>query len=216
MARGARIPYVHEGWRLAPSTLALAATAWLATCVLLSSCASDRGTSEPSAYREEISAGLEEIYVTRSIRTQYIKGATPACAAASFDSASEQHYDMWSLREQSSDARIVATHERPVGSFVACFGPLGQDGTLKASMQGTLGRLTYAGRGDCRVMGSKPPAPGLAPLACTVDLSALPDGYVGGYLTTSSLAPTQGAHVHGFLSTSVIIYRLWKGTPAAR
>ena len=65
----------------------------------LSGCAFSPQQTRPTeaAYVTEVSAGLEEIYVTRTTRTQYMSGATPACAAAPFSSASEPHYDTWSV-----------------------------------------------------------------------------------------------------------------------
>jgi hypothetical protein len=66
-------------------------------------------------------------------------------------------------------------------------------------------------------MKSKPPAPKLLVLSCNGDLSELPSPYIGGYLTTSSLAPSGGkeaTHVRGYLSTSVITMRLWKRSSA--
>jgi hypothetical protein len=186
--------------------------ALLALCTSLTACTHWSHSSLPSdsTYREEVSAGLEEIYVTRTTRTQYIQGATPACSVAPFSTTSEQHYDTWSLQVRASDARIVRTHDRRVGEFMACFGPVSPGGTFPAYAHGAAGSLIYSAVGDCRFMRSKPPAPGLLVLACTLDLSELPSEYIGGYMTTSSLAPSGGVHVRGYLSTSVITMRLWK------
>jgi hypothetical protein len=169
-------------------------------------------------YKEEVSAGLEEIYLTRTTRMQYQAGATPACSAAPFASVSEQHYDTWSLGLRGSDGRVVNTHEQRAGQFMACFAAISPNGTFAMYSQGTMRSLTYGSIGECRFMQSKPPAPKLIVLNCSGDLSGLPKGYVGGYLTASSLAPTGGkdaVHVRGYLSTSVITMRLWR-TRASR
>ena len=166
-----------------------------------------------ATYVTEVSAGLEEIYVTRTTRTQYIPGATAACAAAPFSSASEQHYDAWSVSLRASDARMVNTHVARMGEFAACFGAVTPERSFPLYAWGTQGAVTYRAAGECRFMQSKPPAAKLLVLSCRGDLSGLPDGYIGGYLTTSSLAPTGGKSaldVPGYLSTSVITMRLWK------
>jgi hypothetical protein len=165
-----------------------------------------------SPYAMEVTSGLEEIYITRTTRTEYIQGTTPACSAAPFSTSSEQHYEAWSLAVRESDAKVVGTHERSVGEFTACFGPINSDGTFGLYARGINDSVPYTALGACQFMKSKPPAPKLLVLHCSADLSDLPSSYIGGYLTTSSLAPTGGrnaADVHGYLSTSIITMRLW-------
>ena len=52
--------------------------------VLLSGCMSIRQSGGPAdvTFKEEVSAGLEEIYVVRTTRTGYTRRATAACASA--------------------------------------------------------------------------------------------------------------------------------------
>jgi hypothetical protein len=195
--------------RLALSGILVAGTILLSGCTPLRQHA---GSAE-RVYREEVSAGLEQIYVVRTTRTRYLRGTTPACAAAPFTAASEQHYDTWSLMVQSSDGRVVKTHEKRVGEFLACFGAITPSGTFAMYSPGTNDSLPYTGIGECRFMKSKAPAPKLLVLNCSLDLSGLPADYVGGYATASSLAPSGGEDaidVRGYLSTSVITFRLWK------
>jgi hypothetical protein len=192
---------------LVPSALLLAA--WMSGCAF----SPHQAGSTEAAYVTEVSDGLEEIYVTRTTRTQYIPGATPACAAAPFNSASEQHYDAWSVSLRSTDARMVNTHVRRMGEFAVCFGALTSERSFPLYAWGNQGAVTYRAAGECRFMQSKPPAAKLLVLSCRADLNGLPDSYVGGYLTTSSLAPSGGKNaldVPGYLSTSVITMRLWK------
>ena len=175
--------------------------------------ASHRPDAPDSLYKKEVSAGLEEIYVTRTTRTQFIQGATPACSTTPFPSVSEQHYETWSLGVRTSDARIVNTHEKRVGEFTACFAAVTPNGTIAMYSRGTTGSLAYSSIGECEFMQSKPPAPKLIVLNCSGDISGLPADYIGGYLTASSLSPTGGkdaVNVPGYLSTSVITMRLWK------
>jgi hypothetical protein len=198
---------MRAGYTLAGSALTLSA--------LLASCATTGHSpvGHEALFEQEITAGLEEISVTRTIRTQFIQGATPVCSAAPFPAVSEQHYDTWSLSLRTSDARVVKTHEKQVGRFMACFGSVNPTGAFAMYSTGTAGSLSYTVIGECRFMKSKAPAPKLLVLTCNGDLSGLPAEYVGGYLTTSSLAPSGGkdaVDVPGYLSTSVITMRLWK------
>jgi hypothetical protein len=183
--------------------------------LLLSACATPgpETNAADSQFKEEVRAGVEEIYVARTVRTQYTSGATPACSAAPFASASEQHYDVWSMSLNVSDGRIANSHEKRLGEFTGCFGRPGSDGTFPMYFMGTHGTIPYTLLGSCRFMQAKPPAPTLLVLNCAGDLSGLPEPYTGGYLTSSSLAPTGGAnavHVPGYLSTSVVTMRFWK------
>jgi hypothetical protein len=187
---------------------------WIVLFTTLAGCATvaQKSGGADATYESEVSGGLEEIFVTRTTRTQFVPGATPACAAAPFTSASEQHYDLWSLAVQSSNAKVVKTHDKRVGEFVACFGAI-SNGSLPMYSRGVMGSIAYASVGDCRFMQAKPPAPKLIVLNCSGDLSELPDGYVGGFLTASTLAPTGGkdaVNVRGYLSTSVITMRFWR------
>ena len=183
--------------------------------LLLSGCTgpAHRPSEADATYRTEVTAGLEEIFVTRTTRTLYVRGGTLACAAAPFVAASEQHYDDWSLDIRGDDARVVRTHVARVGGFTACFGPVQTGGRFPLYARGRIGSLGYTAMGECRFMKSKSPAAGLLVLTCSADLSGLPEGYAGGYLTTSSLATAGGTKalpVRGYLSTSVITMRLWK------
>lgn len=188
-----------------------------ATCIALiaaAGCISTPGASGGSeaTYSEEVTSGLEEIYVTRTVRTQYIAGATAGCAAAVSGSVSEQHYEEWSVAVSTANAKVEKTHEKAVGEFMACFSAPIAAGTFALYMRGRIDSVSYTAVGECKFMRATPPAGKLLVLSCYGDLSDLPARYVGGYLTTSSLAPAGGRsaeHVRGYLSTSVITMRFW-------
>jgi hypothetical protein len=100
-------------------------------------------SASDSQYKEEVSAGVEEIYVARTVRTQYTSGATPACSAAPFTSASEQHYDVWSMSLNASNGRIANSHEKRLGDFTGCFGRPAADGTFPLYFMGMQGTVPY-------------------------------------------------------------------------
>jgi hypothetical protein len=171
-----------------------------------------------SAYKDEVKAGLEEIYVFRTTRTQHQSGKTPACAAAPFASVNEDYYDLWSIELRASDARVVDTHKNEVGGFTACFGPLALDRPLQMYATGKVARISWTGVGECETLKSQPPVRTAIAFNCRMNLTRLPDAYAGGFLVSSTLAPfisrdqAPTAHVPGYLSTSIVTLRLWKKT----
>jgi hypothetical protein len=61
---------------------------WIVLFTTLAGCATvaQKSGGADATYESEVSAGLEEIFVTRTTRTQFVPGATPACAATPFTS----------------------------------------------------------------------------------------------------------------------------------
>jgi hypothetical protein len=173
-----------------------------------------------SAYKQEVKAGLEEIYVFRTTRTQHQSGKTPACAVAPFASVNEDYYDLWSIELRPSDSRVVDTHKNEVGGFTACFGPLALDRPLLMYATGKVARIPWAGVGECVTLKSQPPVRTAVAFNCRMNLTQLPGAYAGGFLISSTLAPfisrnqDPTAHVPGYLSTSIVTMRLWKKTAA--
>jgi hypothetical protein len=168
------------------------------------------------SHGQEVRAGAEEIYVFRTTRTQHTSGATPACAAAPFPSANEDFYALWSIELRSSDSRVVNTHKRMVGGFTACLSQLSQGHPVQMYATGTVAAIPWSGIGECVVANSQPPIRTAIAFNCRLDLSGLSEGYSGGFLVSSTLAPFLGkdqpatAHVPGYLSTSVVTLRLWR------
>jgi hypothetical protein len=70
--------------------------------------------------------------------------------------------------------------------------------------------------GECTAAPAQPPLKTLVAFNCVAKTEYLPPEYAGGAIVTSTLAPALGAnqpvdaHVPGFLSTSVIVTRLWR------
>jgi len=169
-----------------------------------------------SLYKDEVAAGIEEIFVFRTSRTQHTSGQTSECAAAPFSSANEDFYELWSIQVQAADGRVVNTHLRKVGGFTACLGQLTRGQPLQMYATGTVAQIPWVGVGECLVLMSQPPIRTGIAFTCHLNLSGLPDRYSGGILTSSTLAPFLGkdqpptAHIPGYLSTSVVTVRLWK------
>ena len=101
------------------------------------------------AFKQEAEAGIEEIYVFRTMRTEQQRGATPACAPAPFPTVSEDVYALWSIELRASDSRVVKTHRKAVGEFHACFSQLAQDKPLNMYAWGTIAHVPWTGVGEC-------------------------------------------------------------------
>ncbi len=184
--------------------------------------ATGQAAPEQSPYREEVRAGLERIYVFRTIRTEHHSGTTPACASAPFRPVNNDYYELWSIALRAADSRVVATHEHDVGGFTACFGPLERDEPLRMFAVGSIAHIPWTGVGECLLMPSQPPVRTVFAFTCHLMLSGLPQAYAGGFAVSSTLSPlvskTQPptAHVPGYLSTSIVVIRLWRKPAAAR
>lgn len=174
--------------------------------------AADSGAS----FKEEIGAGLEEIFIFRTTRTARTRGATPFCKDAGFESVAEDVYALWSMKTDTKSGRLSATHVRPVGEFNACFGATAVGKPFSMHARGVVGGVPWTGNGECMPMAAQPPVSTVRTFNCNLALSGLPEGYVGGWGTSSTAAPILGAtappdaHVRGYLSTSIVILRLWK------
>ncbi|HEX4001471.1 MAG TPA: hypothetical protein VHX36_02410 [Candidatus Acidoferrales bacterium] len=177
--------------------------------------------STQSSYKNEVKAGVEEVYIFRTIRKQHKSGATPACAAVPFTSTSEDYYDLWSIALGSGDSRVVDTHKHDVGGFTACLGRLVPNQPVQMYATGTVARIPWTGIGECAPQKAQPPVRTVIAFSCTLALSNLPDRYVGGLVVSSTLSVFLGknqepsAHVPGYLSTSIVVIRLWKKAAAA-
>lgn len=203
-----------NGARTMITTCCKLATLGLLAAALSAPAAPATGTE--SAYKQEVRAGLEEIFVFRTTRTQHQSGKTPACAGTPFASVNEDYYDLWSIELRASDSRVVNTHKTEVGGFTACFSQLAQDRPLEMYAKGKTAGISWAGTGECVVLKSQPPVRTVVAFNCRLNLSEVPDAYAGGFLVSSTLAPfiphsqDPRAHVPGYLSTSIVTMRLWK------
>jgi hypothetical protein len=170
---------------------------------------------EESEYKKEVKAGIEEIYVFRTTRTVQKRGATPACAAAPFKAVNEQDFDLWSIDVRGADGRVINAHKSGVGAFTACFTAPALDHSLQMYATGNVADIPWIGEGECIVPTAQPPVRTVAEYTCRLDLSGLPDSYSGGFGVSSTLATLlkdqpATAHVPGYVSTSIVVIRLWK------
>lgn len=86
----------------------------------------------------------------------------------------------------------------------------------KGQTTGSVAHIPWAGSGESLVLKAQPPVRTAIAFTCHLQLSGLPRAYVGGSVVSSTLAPfisanqPATAHAPGYLSTSVVVIRLWR------
>ena len=169
----------------------------------------------------DVSQAVEEIYIVRSLRLSR-DAPTAKCAAdrTGFANARvEDRYHFQSLNVETKTGLITDANVATVGELLACFGPSADPLTSNFYAEGSLGGITFTGKGECRAAKKDYPEPGLDLYRCFLDIANLPDHYVGGHLTTNTVTSKQSIGVAsdppGYVQPSIATIRLWKKrTPA--
>jgi len=172
--------------------------------------------SEPAAQRSSTAAGVEDIYVARSLRESRVMPAD-FCAEArtGFGSSRfEDRYTFRSIATRAQDGLMVDANVKTVGSLHACFGATPDPTLTRFYAEGALGTVTFTGRGECRTAKQDYPEPGMTVFRCFLELSDLPSGYVGGQLTTNTVGSRnvlgEQSDPPGYTQPSIATVRLWK------
>jgi hypothetical protein len=108
---------------------------------------------------------------------------------------------------------MVDANVSTIGRLHACFGST-SDATLNFYAEGVLGAVPFTGTGDCQALKPDFPEPGITVYHCFLELRDLPNGYVGGLLTTNSVvsrdAIGEKSDPPGYTQSSIAKVRLWK------
>jgi hypothetical protein len=159
---------------------------------------------------------VEDIYVARSMRESRVT-PTAFCAEARTGFGTSRFEDRYTFRStatRGSDGLMIDTNVQTIGSLHACFGSTPDPMLTTFYAEGTLGTVTFTGRGECRAAKRDYPEPGITVLRCFLELSDLPSGYVGGQLTTNSVGSRnvlgEQTDPAGYTQPSIATVRLWK------
>jgi hypothetical protein len=157
-------------------------------------------------------SAAEDIFVMRTHRTSRIEGATPACAAAPFTTRQQDYYELYSVRTDEATGMVTDAQASPVRGFTACLGEFRENGTFDMFMVGQMAQGdAYQATAECEIVAGGAPVEGSFLLHCHGLMTDPPSGYGGGYVTSSTLAPTGAASdVPGYVSTSIVTMRLWR------
>lgn len=184
-----------------PATRALA-TLLIGSCCLFSA---------PSAQNP-----VEDIYLARSIRESQVK-PTDFCAPARTgfaDHSLEDRYSFQSVATRASDGLITDDNVDTIGHLRACFGPTSDPMTINFYAEGVLGGVNFSGKGQCLTARRDYPEDGLTVARCFLELRDLPDGYVGGQLTTNTMRSRTligpVTEPPGYTQMSIATVRLWR------
>jgi hypothetical protein len=162
-------------------------------------------------------SGVEEIYIARTLVQSRLASLTPECAQerVGFAGATvEQQFTLHSVTTRSDDGLLTNTKQNTIGHAHGCLGPSGDPLKINFFLEGTIGAIPFKAIGDCRWAMPDQPEPGIRFLSCFLPLGDLPEGYVSGYLTSSSISSRQAvgevSDPFGYLQSSIATIRLWR------
>jgi len=158
---------------------------------------------------------VEDIYVVRSLRLSRVQ-ATDFCASSRTglsDMDAEDQYNFQSVSTRTADGSITDANVATVGTLHACFGPTADRTRFVFYAEGSLGVVSFTGRGECLMVRQDFPEQGLRLFRCFLNLSDLPDSHVGGHLTTNTITSKQTVGAvsdpPGYVQPSIATVRLW-------
>lgn len=163
-------------------------------------------------------AGLEDIYVLRSIREPH-EPTEGWCSSAKtgfepFPKDAERFFSFWSVGVRPEDGRVTETKAALVAELRACFGATTERPRQNFYAEIKLGSISFRGNGECLAVKTDFPEQGLFPVRCQLILSGLPAPYVGGLLTTNTLTSKAAfggdTDPPGYTQASIATIRLWK------
>ena len=126
----------------------------------------------------------------------------------------EDRFDFRSIKIRPSDGRMLSSDRPTIGNMHVCFGTTTDADIVSFYAEGTLAKVPFTGKGDCLTVKREFPEPGLTTMRCFLDLQGLPDGYVGGHLTSNTVLSRAAvgdiSDPRGYTQPSIITVRLWK------
>lgn len=164
-------------------------------------------------------AGLEDIFVFRSIREEVPAPTDGWCAAsrAGFEPHAkdpDRSFSFWSVETRLADGKVVNAKRQRVAELRGCFGPTEDRAKQNFYAEIRVGDLAFHGKGDCLALRVNVPEPGLFPVRCQLVLGGLPAPYVAGLLTTNTMTSQAGfggeSNPPGYTQASIATIRLWR------
>src|ERR1700733_13215178 len=131
-----------------PMVLVLFSSDFSVIALLSASHAADPAIATPGA---AVARHVEDIYIARSLR-ESTAAPTEFCAKSRTGFATATREDRFTFRStaiRASDGLMVNTNVRIIGRLHACFGSTGDPALVHFYAEGTLGAVSFTGRGDC-------------------------------------------------------------------
>jgi hypothetical protein len=169
-----------------------------------------------SASAVDAGGAVEDIYVVRSLRLSRISATSfYATSRTGFaDMNTEGQYNFQSVRTKTWDGTVRDANVETVCTLHACFGATPDPTRFRFYAEGALGGTPIIGQGDCLMARQDFPEQGVRLFRSFLDLSGLPEAYVGGHLTTNTVTPKRStgdvSDPAGYVQPSIATIRLWK------
>jgi hypothetical protein len=191
-----------------------AAVVWLS--LLVGTCSTLTAVAQPADPRAD-GGEVEEIYVARSLRASRVD-PTPYCSqqrVGFVGTTLEDRYTFHSVTLRGSDGLITnAAADNPIGDLHACLAPTADWLMVHLYGEGEIGDVSFTVAGECRAADPDHPEAGIRFYTCSFRVRDLPEPYVGGHLTASTiLSRAQLGAVSdppGYIQPSIATIRLWK------
>lgn len=157
---------------------------------------------------------VEEIYVGRSIRVaRVVPSDFCATSKTGFAPGLEDQLTYKSITTRTSDGRLTGTNDT-IGDVRTCIGQAMDPTVLATYAEGHIAGVPFTAVGDCRLVKGNAPEEGLYSHRCFLSFSNLPEPYVGGFLTSSTMYSKQPFGTEssppGYAQAGIVIVRLWK------
>ena len=188
-----------------------------AILVALVTAAASASSALASAQAPSVRRHVEDIYIARSVRLSRVP-ATDWCAErhTGFPNADrgEDRYEFRAVATEAATGTVTSVTGAMVGDLHACFGATTDSLTSSFYAEGKLNGVPLVGRGTCRTTRRGFPEAGVDAATCQLDLSGLPQHYVGGQLTTNTILSRQliglVSDPPGYTQPSIATVRLWR------
>ena len=169
----------------------------------------------PSVHAQGPQSEVEEIIVVRSLRTSRVSPAEYCThAGAAFNALYEDVHTFHRVVVSPTNGRITDAAAAQIGLLHSCYGKTAEPGVSGFYAEGDLNGVTFTGLGDCRILATDLPEPGMSPFRCFMKITNLPPPYIGGVLTTNTLNSKKlvgpESDPPGYVQPSIATVRLWK------
>jgi hypothetical protein len=126
----------------------------------------------------------------------------------------ETRYTLAAVATRADSGLVADTQSKQVGSAHACVGATSDPALLNFYLEGQVSGIAFTAVGKCALLQSDFPEAGLRLGHCFLNLSALPEPYIGGFLTSNTMFSrnANGAQSDppGYVQPSIATIRLWK------
>jgi hypothetical protein len=177
-------------------------------------------TSPVASLRGAAPGAREDIYVLRSVREERVAKSTwcsqERAGFAPFKSEFlvDDRFSFWSIQTDPGEGKIIDARAKEVGHIRACYGLTADPRSFNFYGEGQVGKLSFAGTGDCLIVRTDYPEKGITTFRCMLNLRGLPSPYTGGLLATNTVGSRAmlGAETDppGFVQSSIATIRLWR------